>query len=85
MSNENANETFLSAFDVLSNGKGAAAGAVRQDPAKARALKEALFSLENEIRRKIDRGLPADEIAAAKSLLAAAQIAGNVAESLLST
>ncbi|MDR0674491.1 MAG: hypothetical protein LBF93_12770 [Zoogloeaceae bacterium] len=75
-------EPFLSAFDVFANGEGAAKRAVRQDPAKTRALKEALFSLKNEIRRKIDCGLPTNEIAAAKSLLAAAQIAEDVVEGL---
>ncbi|MDR3157543.1 MAG: hypothetical protein LBU11_00720 [Zoogloeaceae bacterium] len=69
-------DTFVSAFDVFANGKGAA------DPAKARALREALFSLRNEIRQKIDRGLSATEIAAAKSLLSAAQTAENVVENL---
>jgi hypothetical protein len=70
-------ETFsLSAFDVFANGKGTA------DPAEARALREALFSLKNEIRQKIDRGLPSAEIAAARSLLSAAQTAETVVESL---
>ncbi|MDR1647592.1 MAG: hypothetical protein LBR88_06110 [Zoogloeaceae bacterium] len=70
------NETFISAFDVFENGRNAA------DPAKLRALRDVLFALTKQIRQKIDRGLPATEIAAARSLLTAAQTAENVVESL---
>jgi hypothetical protein len=70
------NETFISTFDVFENGRKAV------NPAKLRALREALFALRQQIRRRIDRGLPAAEIAAARSLLTAAQSAENVVESL---
>ncbi|MDR2788751.1 MAG: hypothetical protein LBD06_10455 [Candidatus Accumulibacter sp.] len=71
-----SNGTFVSAFDVFENGKGAA------DPSRLRALREELFQLARGIRRKLDQGLPASEVAAAKSLLAAAEVAENVVESL---
>ncbi|MDR0441295.1 MAG: hypothetical protein LBI59_10015 [Candidatus Accumulibacter sp.] len=69
-------EAFISTFDVFENGKGAA------DPARLRALREELFQLARHLRQKLDRGLPADDAAAARSLLAAAETAENVVERL---
>jgi hypothetical protein len=68
-------DTFISTLDVFENGKGAA------DPARLRALREELFQLARALRQKLDQGLPASD-AAAKSLLAAAEIAENVVEAL---
>jgi hypothetical protein len=69
-------EAFISTFEVFENGKGAA------DPAGPRALREELFQLARGLRQKLDQGLPAPDVTAAKSLLAAAETAENVVEGL---
>jgi hypothetical protein len=65
-------ETFVSAFDVL-DGK---------SPAQIREWQDAVFTLRRQVKTHMDQGLPPADIAPARGLLQAVDVAGNIVTKL---
>jgi hypothetical protein len=66
---------FDSAFDILDK-------RTPGSPAQIRALREDVFSIGRKVKRHMDNGLAPDEIGAARGLLAAAEVAEEIVNSL---
>jgi hypothetical protein len=65
---------FVSAFNVF--------GQRPPDPAQVRTLRDELVDIRNRVKHEADKGLPPQEIDAARGLIAAAEIAANAVEKL---